>query len=99
MEIVYIQTTIVSYLVARPPAGRLAHQWQGWTEDWWRLRRPVLSVRFLPTCCARRRRATRRRARQFIMACRRLPGEDTRAQPGRAKENSPPIYRWATRTR
>ena len=40
MESVYIETTIVSYLVAKPPAGTLAHQWHVWKEDWWRLRRP-----------------------------------------------------------
>ena len=40
MESVYIETSVVSYLVARPPAGTLAHQWHVWTEDWWRLRRP-----------------------------------------------------------
>jgi len=28
MESVYIETTVVSYLVATPPAGTLAHQWQ-----------------------------------------------------------------------
>jgi len=40
MESVYIETTVVSYLVATPPVGTLAHQWQVWTVDWWRLRRP-----------------------------------------------------------
>ena len=41
MEIVYIETSVVSYLVARLPAGTLAHQWQLWTQDWWRLRRSL----------------------------------------------------------
>lgn len=40
MESVYIETTIVSYLVANPAADTLVHQWHVWTEDWWRLRRP-----------------------------------------------------------
>jgi hypothetical protein len=40
METVYIETSVVSYLVARPPANTLAHQWHVWTKDWWRLRRP-----------------------------------------------------------
>jgi hypothetical protein len=40
METVYIDTAVVSFLVARPPAGTMAHQWHVWTEDWWRLRRP-----------------------------------------------------------
>ena len=41
MESVYLETSVVSYLVARPPARTLAQQWHAWTEDWWRLRRPV----------------------------------------------------------
>ena len=40
MESVYIETSMVSYLVARPRARTLAHQWHIWTKDWWRLRRP-----------------------------------------------------------
>ena len=40
METVYIETSVVSYLVARPPADTLAHQWHVWTKDWRRLRRP-----------------------------------------------------------
>jgi hypothetical protein len=40
MESVYIETSVVSYLVARPPARTVAHQWHVWTKDWWRLRRP-----------------------------------------------------------
>src|SRR2546423_3801039 len=40
METVYIETTIVSYLVARTKEGTIARQWQTWTADWWRLRRP-----------------------------------------------------------
>ena len=39
METVYIETTIVSYLVARTKEDTLARQWQVWTADWWRLRR------------------------------------------------------------
>ncbi len=40
MESVYIDTAVVSFLVARPPAGTMAHQWHVWTEDWWRRRLP-----------------------------------------------------------
>ena len=40
MESVYIETSVVSYLVARPLARTVAHQWHVWTKDWWRLRRP-----------------------------------------------------------
>jgi|SRR5665213_25888 len=40
MESVYIETSVVSYLVARPPARTVAQQWHVWTKDWWRLRRP-----------------------------------------------------------
>jgi hypothetical protein len=39
MESVYIETSVVSFLVARTRAGTLGHQWQVWTRDWWRLRR------------------------------------------------------------
>ena len=39
MESVYIETSVVSYLVARPSARTVAHQWHVWTKDWWRLRR------------------------------------------------------------
>ena len=41
METVYIETSVVSYLGATPPADTLAHQWHVWTEDWWRIRRPL----------------------------------------------------------
>ena len=40
MESVYIETSVVSYLVARPLARTVSHQWHVWTKDWWRLRRP-----------------------------------------------------------
>jgi len=39
METVYIETTLVSYLMARTKEGTVARQWQDWTADWWRLRR------------------------------------------------------------
>src|SRR6266545_946651 len=48
MEIVYIETTIVSLLVARTKEGTLAHQWQVWTRDWWRLRRPYFECSISP---------------------------------------------------
>lgn len=40
MDSVYVETSVVSYLVARPPARTVAHQWHVWTRDWWQLRRP-----------------------------------------------------------
>jgi predicted nucleic acid-binding protein len=41
MDSVYIETTVVSYLTARTKPGTLSDQWRLWTEDLWRLRRPV----------------------------------------------------------
>jgi hypothetical protein len=65
MESVYIETTVVSYLVATPPAGTLGHQWQVWTEDWWRLRRPgfecVISAEVLREAAEGDPEASRRR--------------------------------------
>jgi hypothetical protein len=40
METVYIETTIVSFLVARTKENTPSRQWQVWTKDWWQLRRP-----------------------------------------------------------
>jgi predicted nucleic acid-binding protein len=48
METVYIETSVVSYLVARPLAGTLSHQWHTWTRDWWGLRRPVFECVISP---------------------------------------------------
>ena len=48
MESVYIETSVVSYLVAQPPQGTLAHQWHPWTEDWWRIRRPLFECVMSP---------------------------------------------------
>ena len=48
MESVYIETSVVSYLVARPATNTLAHQWHVWTQDWWRLRRPVFECVISP---------------------------------------------------
>ena len=39
METIYIETTVVSYPVVRPPTRTVSHQWHVWTKDWWRLRR------------------------------------------------------------
>ena len=33
MESVYIETSVVSYLVAQPPARTVVHQWHVWTKD------------------------------------------------------------------
>jgi hypothetical protein len=40
-ESVCIETSVVSYLVARPATATISEQWQCWTVDWWRLRRPL----------------------------------------------------------
>ncbi len=48
METIYIETTVVSYLVARPPARTVSHQWHVWTKDWWRLRRPYFECVISP---------------------------------------------------
>jgi hypothetical protein len=65
MESVYIETSVVSYLVARPPARTVAHQWHVWTKDWWRLRRPyfecVISAEVLREAAAGDPKASRQR--------------------------------------
>jgi predicted nucleic acid-binding protein len=65
MESVYIETSVVSYLVAHPPARTLAHQWHVWTKDWWRLRRPyfecVISAEVLREAAAGDPKASRQR--------------------------------------
>ncbi|HZL77898.1 MAG TPA: type II toxin-antitoxin system VapC family toxin [Candidatus Limnocylindrales bacterium] len=65
MESVYIETSVVSYLVARPPARTVAHQWHVWTKDWWRLRRPffecVISAEVLREAAAGDPKANRQR--------------------------------------
>ena len=65
MESVYIETSVVSYLVARPSARTVAHQWHVWTKDWWRLRRPffecVISEEVLREAAAGDPKASRQR--------------------------------------
>jgi hypothetical protein len=65
MESVYIETSVVSYLVARPPERTVAHQWHVWTKDWWRLRRPyfecVISAEVLREAAAGDAKASRQR--------------------------------------
>ena len=41
---VYIETTIVSYLAARPSRDRIVSGRQALTEEWWRTRRPLFEV-------------------------------------------------------
>ena len=41
---VYIETTIVSYLAARPSRDRIVSGRQALTEEWWRTRRPLFDV-------------------------------------------------------
>lgn len=41
METVYIETTIVSYLVANPSRDLVTAAEQQATRDWWRVRRPL----------------------------------------------------------
>jgi hypothetical protein len=43
VESVYIETTIVSYLVARPSSAPLVAAKQGITREWWELRRPLFA--------------------------------------------------------
>ena len=65
MESVYIETSVVSYLVARPPARTVAYQWHVWTKDWWRLRRPffecVISAEVLREAATGDPKASRQR--------------------------------------
>ena len=65
MESVYIETSVVSYLVVRSPARTVAHQWHVWTKDWWRLRRPyfecVISEEVLREAAAGDQKASRQR--------------------------------------
>ena len=82
METVYIETSVVSYLVARPPADTLAHQWHAWTKDWWRLRRPgfecVTSAEVLREAAAGDPKASRQRlaALSPLTELRRTPAVD-----------------------
>nr|VFK24191.1 MAG: hypothetical protein BECKMB1821G_GA0114241_100752 [Candidatus Kentron sp. MB]VFK30558.1 MAG: hypothetical protein BECKMB1821I_GA0114274_101634 [Candidatus Kentron sp. MB]VFK75301.1 MAG: hypothetical protein BECKMB1821H_GA0114242_101933 [Candidatus Kentron sp. MB] len=39
MKTVYIETSIVSYLTARPSGNLLAAAWQNATNDWWEIQR------------------------------------------------------------
>ena len=65
MESVYIETSVVSYLVARPSARTVAHQWHVWTKDWWWLRHPffecVISEEVLREAAAGDPKASRQR--------------------------------------
>jgi predicted nucleic acid-binding protein len=69
MESVYIETSVVSYLVARPSARTVAHQWHVWTKDWWRLRRLffecVISEEVLREAAAGDPKASRQRLDAF----------------------------------
>ncbi len=82
MESVYIETSVVSYLVARPPARTVSHQWHVWTKDWWRLRRPyfecVISAEVLREAAAGDPKASRQRleALSTLTALRRTPTMD-----------------------
>ena len=44
MEKVYIETSIVSYLTARPAKTIIAAAWQGSTIDWWERKRHSFSL-------------------------------------------------------
>src|ERR1017187_121704 len=65
MESVYIETSLGSYLAARPPARTVAHQWHVWTKDWWRLRHPyfesVISAEVLREAAPASPKASRQR--------------------------------------
>ena len=79
MESVYIGTSVVSYLVARPPARTVSRQWHVWTKDWWRLRRPffecVISAEVLREAAAGDPKASRQRleALSTLTVLRRTP--------------------------
>ena len=82
MESVYIETSVVSYLAARPPARTVAHQWHVWTKDWWRLRRPffecVISAEVLREAAAGDPKASRQRLEilSTLTVLRRTPSVD-----------------------
>lgn len=86
MESVYIETSVVSYLVARPPARTVAHQWHVWTKDWWRLRRPffecVISEEVLREAAAGDLKTSRQRLDALITmtVLRRTPSVDELAE-------------------
>lgn len=86
MESVYIETSVVSYLVARPTKHALAQQWHVWTEDWWRLRRPyfecVISEEVLREAAAGDPKASRQRleALSTLTVLRRTPAVDGLAE-------------------
>jgi predicted nucleic acid-binding protein len=44
MKAVYIETSIVSYLTARPARDLLAAAWQNATSRWWEVRRPLFEL-------------------------------------------------------
>lgn len=82
MESVYLETSVVSYLVARPPVGTLAQQWHVWTQDWWRLRQPrfecVVSAEVLREAAAGTPELSRQRlaALSTLAVLRRTPTVD-----------------------
>jgi hypothetical protein len=86
MESVYIETSVVSYLAARPPARTVAHQWHVWTKDWWRLRRPffecVISAEVLREAAAGDPKASRQRLEilSTLTVLRRTPAVDELAE-------------------
>ena len=86
MESVYIETSVVSYLVARPPARTVAQQWHVWTEDWWRLRRPyfecVISAEVLREAAAGDTKTSRQRLDilSTLTVLRRTPSVDELAE-------------------
>lgn len=44
MEKIYIETSIVSYLTARPSSNLIAAAWQKETLDWWTTQRHCFSL-------------------------------------------------------
>ena len=86
METVYIETSVVSYLGATPPTDTLAHQWHVWTEDWWRIRRPlfecVMSAEVLREAAEGDPEMSRRRlaALDTLTVLRRTPAVDELAE-------------------
>ena len=73
MEIVYIETTIVSHLVANPSRDLVTAGQQQATRDWWRLRRPLFQCVTSDETLAESARGDARQARLRLDALAEMP--------------------------
>jgi hypothetical protein len=64
MESVYLETTFISYLVARPSGDLLVAAHQKTTEDWWATRRDQFTCYMSQVVIDGRRRAIRAKRRK-----------------------------------